>query len=61
MLRKVRMWCGKTPYNVTGRLIRDTGTGLIIEDTRGVRFFAPSRDVLEHEATVIGNLFAPIS
>lgn len=54
----LRMWMGsKDSYRVTGRLIRDTGTGLIIEDAAGRRFFAPTRDVLLEE----GDLFAPIS
>ena len=54
----LKMWCGQQPYKVTGRLIRDTGTGLIIEDDRGVRYFAPSRNVLSDETPA--DLFAPI-
>lgn len=58
MYRTVRMWCGQKPYKVRGRLIRDTGTGLIVEDERGVRYFAPTRDVLEDEKR--DDLFAPL-
>lgn len=42
----VRTWNGKTPKNVTGRLIRDTGTGVIIEDSRGIRYFAQYRNIV---------------
>lgn len=55
MLRTVRMWCGKISYKVTGKLIRDTGTGLIVENAEGVRFFAPTRDVLDSD-----DLFSPL-
>lgn len=54
----LRMWCGQQPYKVTGRLIRDTGTGLIVEDDRGVRYFAPSRNVLADEKPA--DLFSPL-
>lgn len=56
----VRMWCGQKPYSVRGKLIRDTGNGVIIEDERGVRYF--SRDVLEDDepAPVRDDLFAPL-
>lgn len=43
----LRTWIGNTPYTVTGRLIRDTGTGLIIESSSGVRYFSFNRDVLD--------------
>lgn len=59
MMRTVRMWCGSQPYKVSGKLVRDTGTGLIIEDERGVRYYAPTRDVLE-TVTVRGDLFADL-
>lgn len=48
---------GNVAYKVTGRLIKDTGTGLIIEDSRGIRYFAPTHNVLETETK---DLFAPL-
>lgn len=60
---KIRSWTGKTPRVVTGRLIRDTGSGLIVEDIRGVRYFARWNDVLDRNDESVpstGNLFAPL-
>lgn len=55
----IRTWTGSTPRIVETKLIRDTGTGLICEDARGVRYFAPTRDVLETD-TARGDLFADL-
>lgn len=64
----LRTWIGNTPYNVTGRLIRDTGTGLIIESSSGVRYFSFNRDVLDTGETEVvqsvsdaQGLFAPLN
>lgn len=52
---KIRTWTGQTPKIIIGKLIRDTGSGLIVEDERGVRYFARPADVLSED-----DLFAPM-
>jgi hypothetical protein len=49
MYRTVRTWSGNTLYKVRGRVVRDTGTGIVVEDERGIRYYAKMRDVLETE------------
>lgn len=56
----IRTWCGKTPSIVKARLVRDTETGLICEDERGVRYFAMNRDVISRDDTH-SDLFGPVT
>lgn len=56
----LRTWVGHTPHIVKGRLVRDTGSGLIIESASGIRYFAFQRDVLPDVETERGDLFGEI-
>lgn len=61
MYPTIRSWTGQTPNIVTGRLIRDTGTGLIVEDVRGVRYFARWNDVIERDNAPSDDLFGDLT
>lgn len=45
---KIRTWSGKTSN------IRDTGTGYICEDLRGIRYFAQVQDVMTSDDLFAG-------
>lgn len=51
MYRTVKMWGGTGMRKVRGKLIRDTGSGLIIEDRWGIIHFAPYRHVMGEVVT----------
>lgn len=60
----VRMWCASDQsYVVTGKLIKDTGTGIVIENETGLRFFAPNHHVIsrtDEPDVARDDLFAPL-
>lgn len=57
MYRTIRMFHGNRPYLVTGRVLRDTGSGFIVLDSRGMNNFAFYHNVVHREPE---DLFAPL-
>lgn len=51
---KIRTWSGKTSNIRDVKVIRDTGTGYICEDLRGIRYFAQVQDVITSDDLFAG-------
>lgn len=51
---KIRTWTGQTSNIRDVKVIRDTGTGYICEDSRGIRYFAQTQDVMNSDDLFAG-------